>query len=613
MALNGWHRGEASIRSRTGLDKDPSLNYLYMSVGGELPHDHAIFHSTRLPFLPVAIQDEDGRPWASILAGSGALGFVSYPRYTTLVARAQVWDGDPIHNMKLRPDGTGLIAGLGVELSTRRRNKFAGKITSLTRSSSSWDVEMTVDEAIGNCPKYIPVRELEPHQTHPIIQFSNYNFTAVDTLPDIALDLIHRSDMLFFATALESTDPLYPAHLGMNIRGGRPGFTRIISDRRTLVMPDYSGNRILTSLGNIEATPLAGLVFPDFDTGDVLYLTGEARNLVGDEASQIMFQQDRLTTIHVTGAVYISNALPVRVREGTEVQPSPYSPPVKLLNEESASRVVFSGNDTVSATLVSMRLVSETIGTFTFATSKPLNIVPGQAIILDLSGFLGALKYRHMAPSNPVSVNDDRIRTWTVSGTNKARSEFALTLKLKPGGAATTAFFSIAHNVPPPLLDDARQLGLEVPVIGITGEFSLSDSGPSGTRKRALMVAGGIGVTPFLAMLKAAEGWDITILLASREPEVLVPLLLDAASSGRVKALEIHVFSSLVPRYHSSDSRVHAHQGRLNESWISGMGESWADRDVFLCGPRGMNEVAKEGLKRAGVDVEKVKEEGFAY
>jgi hypothetical protein len=73
----------------------------------------------------------------------------------------------------------------------------------------------------------------------------------------------------------------------------------------------------MTSLGNIEATPLASLTFIDFASGDVLYLTGDAENLVGPDALKLMPFQKTLTTIYVTGYTFVRDALPVRQRTGT--------------------------------------------------------------------------------------------------------------------------------------------------------------------------------------------------------------------------------------------------------------------------------------------------------
>lgn len=73
----------------------------------------------------------------------------------------------------------------------------------------------------------------------------------------------------------------------------------------------------MTSLGNIEATPLASLTFVDFVSGDILYLTGDAENLVGPDALKLMPFQKTLTTVCVTGYTLVRDALPVRQRNGT--------------------------------------------------------------------------------------------------------------------------------------------------------------------------------------------------------------------------------------------------------------------------------------------------------
>jgi predicted pyridoxine 5'-phosphate oxidase superfamily flavin-nucleotide-binding protein len=59
-------------------------------------------------------------------------------------------------------------------------------------------------------------------------------------------------------------------------RGGSPGFVRFV-DENTLELPNYSGNTMFNTLGNIAANPSAGLLFLDFERGDTLQITGEAR------------------------------------------------------------------------------------------------------------------------------------------------------------------------------------------------------------------------------------------------------------------------------------------------------------------------------------------------
>ncbi|SJL04308.1 uncharacterized protein ARMOST_07671 [Armillaria ostoyae] len=513
MALYGWHPGERTIRQKMDIDKDPSLNWLYTSVEGDLPPDHE-------------------RP----------------PKYTTLSFNVKVWDGDPfVNNVRESGDDEMLMAGIGVEFSTRRRNKFAGKITKRKGHGDGYKFEVHVNEAIGNCPKYIPLRELVPYQGSPMTVFDKHHLPDNDELPhsQAVISFIQSCDTTFFGTTYAATEDdasWFPSHLGMNIRGGRPGFVRVRpSDKRTLVLPDFSGNRIMTSFGNVEATPLASLTLVSFTTGDVLYVTGRAQNHIGPDAQKIMFLQDRLTTIHVTGYIFVRDALPVRQRPGTSVQRSSYRPPVRYRVEEPAPVLRFDDDSPTTATLKSIVLHSSTIATLTWKSSVELKIISGQAIILDFSGFIGHPGYQHMAPRNPTSVNDDRIRTWT-----------------KPGNAATGQF-SLARKiveVQPALLEDMSPLSLTIPIVSVTGDFTL----PRASKRWALF-AGGIGVTPFLSMLGGVvgDGWDIVLMLSTREPDVLLPLI------GEREGVAVHIFSDeAVP----DSSNVTAHQGCLTSTYL---------------------------------------------
>ena len=151
MALNGWHPGERIVHQQLGHDADHSIMSQYRHIDGDLPGDHATFHSTRLPFVPVTTLDSDGRPWASILAGrDGKPGFIRSPRYSVLEVEAHLWPGDPLlHTADTFGTAGMLVAGIGIEFPTRRRNKFAGRVTRLERRGSTISMDWTVNEAIG--------------------------------------------------------------------------------------------------------------------------------------------------------------------------------------------------------------------------------------------------------------------------------------------------------------------------------------------------------------------------------------------------------------------------------------------------------------------------------
>jgi NAD(P)H-flavin reductase len=392
---------------------------------------------------------------------------------------------------------------------------------------------------------------------------------------------------------------------------------------------------MMTSLGNIEATALASLTFPSFTNGSLLYLTGIAHNLVGAPAQAIMPSQNALTTIQVTGYTFIEDALPVRQREGTRPQMSPYTPPVKLLIEEQTSSTYFSNEDNVHVKLSCIELHSSDLATFTFESPHKIDIIPGQAAILDFTSLFGASSYRHMAPENPTSVNDDRIRTWTASRCSSwapvedgGSMTFSLTMRLKPGGAITEALFGIVRKLAelrPEFLADSRPLGLSARLVGIVGDFTLEPQDPiecakvaitsvhSNAPKRLLWIAGGIGITPFLAMLSGISScsteYEITLLLSTREPDILLSLLSNAikAAPHGIKLI-VHVFSrtevfeSPLP----PSVLLHHHSGRITSSILSDFKGECQD-GVYVCGPESFEQVIMQGV------VGKVKREGFAY
>lgn len=645
-SLNGWHKGERAIQEKLGFHE--AVSQSWTQIEGEMPEQHQIFYSTRLPFIPVTTLDSMGRPWSSILAGpDGEIGWASSVTYDRLSMRAAVWDGDPFKaNTDYRTHTTDgsqrkmLIAGIGVEFSTRRRNKFAGSVEAIEKQGDLLDICTTVNEAIGNCPKYITIRNLVPFpHTKPKVTHQEINVPPTGGLPSVLIAFILSSDTVFLGSSYSASEedaPRFPSHLGMNHRGGRPGFVRVRNDGRTLVLPDYSGNRLVSSLGNIEATALASLTFPSFTNGSLLYVTGIAHNLVGAPAQAIMPSQNALTTIEITGYIFIEDALPVRQREGTDPQRSMYSPPVKLLKEEQASSTYFSTEDAIHVTLSRIRLHSSDLATFTFESPHKLNIIPGQAAILDFTSLLGASSYRHMASESPNSVNDDRIRTWTVSWCSSWTSvadgvgtAFSLTMRLKPGGAVTGALFSIANKlsaVRSELLEDSRPLGLNVTLFGIAGDFGLEPPDPhegakiADTReeeqmsvqknvpKKLLWIAGGIGITPFLAMLipSYSAEYEITLLLSTREPDVMLSLLSDAIeAAGHEVKLVVHVFSH-TEQFESTlptSVSLHRHSGRITSSFIS----DFKAECVYVCGPELYEREVIQGV------VGKVRRESFTY
>lgn len=98
---------------------------------------------------------------------------------------------------------------------------------------------------------------------------------------------IERAAMLFIATADDRGRP------DCSYKGGLPGFVRVL-DERTLAIPDYDGNGMYRSWGNVLVNPQVGLLFPDFEAPRRIRVNGTAT--ISDSDPLIA---------HCTGAVFI--------------------------------------------------------------------------------------------------------------------------------------------------------------------------------------------------------------------------------------------------------------------------------------------------------------------
>lgn len=82
-------------------------------------------------------------------------------------------------------------------------------------------------------------------------------------------DFIERLDMFFIATVDER------GHANCSYKAGDPGFVRVL-DEHTLAFPNYDGNGMYLTMGNILTTRQVGLLFIDFENQKRMRLNGEA-------------------------------------------------------------------------------------------------------------------------------------------------------------------------------------------------------------------------------------------------------------------------------------------------------------------------------------------------
>ena len=299
-----FHAGELAVQERCGV-LEPIARVGRVVIRTLMLPDHQELFA-RLPMLLVGSLDPTRRPWASVLVGSP--GFVRALDDRTLRVDARPAPGDPLERHIAIDAPLGL---LGIELATRRRNRLNGTVTALDEAGFT----VAVDQSFGNCPQYIQKRSPEWRRPPASFRATRAVVTVGPRLDDVARAIVERADTLFLASAA----PGARGHAGadgvdVSHRGGKPGFVRVRDDgpdgASVLVLPDFRGNFLFNTLGNVTANPQAGLVVPDFASGDVLQLTGAAHIVWEGEELASFDGAERLLVITIAAGVRHPDALP---------------------------------------------------------------------------------------------------------------------------------------------------------------------------------------------------------------------------------------------------------------------------------------------------------------
>jgi len=222
-----------------------------------MPEQHRLFFAN-LPHIFLATMDAAGWPLATVLEGNP--GFVQAPDPATLVVQALPAPDDPAAAALALGQDAGL---LGIDLTTRRRNRANGVVSHLDAHGFS----VTVKQSFGNCPQYIQRRNISRAPAVP------GKLRRLEVLDEDARALIAQADTFFVATRSRAGVG-EAGGADISHRGGRPGFVAIDGD--TLLIPDFRGNGYFNTLGNLLGEPRASLLFLDFESGDVLQLQGQA-------------------------------------------------------------------------------------------------------------------------------------------------------------------------------------------------------------------------------------------------------------------------------------------------------------------------------------------------
>ena len=288
------HPGEVAVQRRAGLPGDDRGS---VAVGATVPPVAADFLRQQRMLVTAAVAD-DGRVWAGLL--SGPAGFAEATNERTVVVDMLPAPGDPLHGLFDRDREIGMIA---VEFGPRpRRMRINGWARAHGRR-----LAVRTDQVFSNCPKYIQTRHVvdEPSvwpdpsgsQTRPA--------TVSAELTGGQQRWIGAADTFFVAS--------HAAGHGVDAshRGGNPGFITVAGPRR-LAWPDYVGNTMYMTLGNIDVDPACGLLFLDWERGAALHLTGRARIDWDPDRAATVPGARRMVDFDLDGVVQVDQATPLR-------------------------------------------------------------------------------------------------------------------------------------------------------------------------------------------------------------------------------------------------------------------------------------------------------------
>lgn len=559
-----WHAGERQLQESVQVTER-------MEVIGQkvirdyMPDQHREFYQ-QLPFMVVGAVDADNRPWATLLEGPEGFVTSADPQHLFLASQADPQD----------PAATGLQEGsaigmLGIELHTRRRNRINGVIQ--RASAAGFAVE--VEHSYGNCPKYIQERTYARVVAPAGGKAARQDFTGLD---DYSSALIRAADTFFIASYVDHD----ANHRSVDVshRGGRAGFVRVEGNRLTI--PDYAGNLFFNTLGNLQANPIAGLLFVDFASGDVLQLSGRTELLLDSPLIKAFEGAERLWTVEVEHVVLRPAAVGIRWQfhdyAPTSLATGTWAEADERVRQYEqrrqwqqwrVARVLLESSDIRSLFLEPL-------------DNAAVPFVPGQHLPL-----------RIMAPEQNALV-----RTYSISS---APSDGHIRISVKLQGQASR------H------LHEKVRVGDLLEVRAPLGSFTLVDD----IARPVVLIGAGVGITPMISMARELVAQNrqhqrarqIHLFHSARSLADL-PFQEELAALQQDAAGLLHIHRALSNPGAAQPERDYQLAGRLSFAQVKAR-LPLDDYDFYLCGPAGFLQDMYDGLRGLNIPDQRIHAEAF--
>jgi predicted pyridoxine 5'-phosphate oxidase superfamily flavin-nucleotide-binding protein len=279
MVSSIYHDQECALQAHYGMrDRIEAMSQRLM--WREItPAQQAFF--SRQSALVLGTMDLRGRPWATVVAGDP--GFIATCDGHTLNIGAVPAAGDPV---RASLNSTTLVGGLGIDFDTRERHRFSGRVSAIDCALPT--LAVGIDLSYHNCPKYIQPQSAP--LTDAVLAWGPP--VELSTFDHRARELVANASTAFIASASPDATPDLARGVDVSHRGGARGFM-IINGERSLQVPDYLGNHMFNTLGNLRSYPWAGLLILDASSGDALQISGTARVELGLQRGPLSYHTDR--------------------------------------------------------------------------------------------------------------------------------------------------------------------------------------------------------------------------------------------------------------------------------------------------------------------------------
>jgi ferredoxin-NADP reductase/predicted pyridoxine 5'-phosphate oxidase superfamily flavin-nucleotide-binding protein len=580
-----FHRGEQLIQARFGV-RERMERFGSKVIRDHMPAQHQQFYA-QLPFVFAGHADKDGWPWASILFNKP--GFIQSPNPNQLDIKATPVKGDPLIKTleEVTQNAETKLGLLGIELTTRRRNRLAGHVT----HASDQGIRIHVDQAFGNCPQYIQTRDLEMLPPGKLPQAS---VKEIQTFDQEAQLLIANSDTFFVASYLARDDhndnALATEGADVSHRGGQPGFVRV-DNERTLTIPDYLGNNHFNTFGNFVENSKAGLLFIDFETGHILTVTGTVEIIWDSPETKHFEGAERLWKFHIDHGRWLHNSLPLRWKLNE------YSPNSLLTGTwDEANKMALAEarkDEWLPYEIAEIVEESSLIKSFYLKAKdhQALKFLPGQFLTVK------------------TNINGkELIRNYSLSSA-PADSLYRISVKREQSNDP-----QLPDGVFSNYIHQKFKVGDTLYAKAPRGGFTFDDE----SQRPAVLIAGGVGITPMISMARHA----LNQLTRTRSSESLTFIGaakdyhqraffgefsdLEKSSSGQIRAFWTlgDIDPSLKP------GKDFHHKGRISAELLQAI-LPLNDYDFYLCGPKGFMQATYDLLRQLGVRDFRIQAEEF--